>query len=348
MAILKIMGVVTLFFVVTVSEAAEPFSIHTAHYQNLKKEYLLDAVVEAANHSTVSAETSGRITEINFDIGDKVTAGSVLVRVTKAQQQSQLAAAQATESEAQARLKQAEDEYQRVKDVFEKKLVAKSALDKATADLKAAKQRLKAASANVKQAQEKVQYTTVKAPYSGIVVNRHVDLGEMVAPGKPIMTGLSLKSLRLVSHIPQSLINKVRSTKKARFVFPQLDNREVTSKDIRISPQAEVPSYSFLTRAYLPQNTKDLYPGMLAKMVIDVGDRKGLLIPEQALVRRGELTAVYVVNADRVVLRKVRIGRKHGTQVEIHAGIEEGEKVALDPIQAGIYLKEQRQNNNNG
>ncbi|KPJ93778.1 MAG: hypothetical protein AMJ53_06610, partial [Gammaproteobacteria bacterium SG8_11] len=178
------------------ADAQLPFAIHTVEKKPVSQEVLLDAVIEAVNRSTVSAETSGRVMEIKFDIGDYVQAGTVLIRITKAEQQSQFAATEAQRNEAQARLQEAQDEFERVKGVFEKKLVAQSALDKAKADLKAAEQRLQAADARVKQAQEQLRYTVVKAPYSGVVVDRHVELGELVAPGKPVMTGLSLQNLR--------------------------------------------------------------------------------------------------------------------------------------------------------
>ncbi|WP_455202953.1 efflux RND transporter periplasmic adaptor subunit [Kaarinaea lacus] len=321
-----------------------PFTTHTAQYKNLPQEFFFDAVVEAVNRSTVSAETTGRVTEINFDIGDQVRAGSVLIRITEAEQQSRLAAVEASEIEAQARLQEAEDEYQRVEEVYEKKLVAKAAIDKARADLKAARQRLKAAAANVKQAKEQLRYTTVKAPYSGLVVDRHVELGEMVNPGKPVITGLSLQSLRVAAHIPQSYMQNLQSADKVGLIFPSLGDRIIETSDIRVSPQADAASHTFLVRAYLPKDTKDLFPGMFSKLVVNVGEKKSLLLPEQAVVRRSELTAVYVVNEQKIAFRQIRIGRRQGGMIEILAGVKEGEQVALDPIQAGIQLKQQRTN----
>ncbi|MCG6968339.1 MAG: efflux RND transporter periplasmic adaptor subunit [Gammaproteobacteria bacterium] len=323
-----------------------PFAIHTAEKKSLTKEVQLDAVIEAVNRSTVSAETSGRVMEVKFDIGDFVQAGSVLVRVTKAEQQSQFAATEAQRNEAQARLQEAQDEYERVKGVFERNLVAQSALDKARADLKAAEQRFQAAAARVKQAEEQLRYTVVKAPYTGVVVDRHVDLGEMVAPGKPVMTGLSLNKLRAVAQVPQSLMGDLRASKAVRVIFSQYQDGQlmhttVQSVRLQVAPQADARSHTFLVRAYLPENTKNLYPGMASKMAIATGEKQTLLVPEQAVVHRSELTAVYVIKDKHVHLRQVRIGRRQGDQLEILAGLEAGEQVALDPIEAGIYLKEQ-------
>jgi RND family efflux transporter MFP subunit len=331
------------------NDAADPpFATHTVEEKTVNKEVLLDAVIEAVNRSTVSAETSGRVMEIKFDIGDYVQAGTVLLRVTKAEQQSQFAATEAQRNEAQARLKEAQDEFERIKGVFEKKLVAQSALDKARADLKAAEQRLQAAEARVKQAQEQLRYTVVKAPYSGVVVDRHVELGELVAPGKPVMTGLSLKNLRAAAQVPQSLVAQLQAANNVRVILTQGQGNEqqevaVQSQRLQLSPQADARSHTFLVRAYLPDDTPNVFPGMFSKMAIATGAQKTLLVPVQAVVHRSELTAVYVVKDKHVHLRQVRIGQRQGNSVEILAGLEAGERVALDPIQAGIYLKEQNQ-----
>ena len=333
--------------------AALPFKTYTAEYQSLKKEVLLDAVIEAVKRSTVSAETSGRIMEVNFDIGDHVQAGSVLVRIASAEQQSQFAATEAQQSEAEARLQEAKTEYERIQGVYEKKLVAKSALDKAAADLKAAQQRYQAATARVKQAREQLRYTVVKAPYSGVVVDRFVELGELVAPGKPVMTGLSLKELRAAVQIPQSLMDQMETIKKVRLLFSQTNGdgqskeRSVESQRVQLSPQADPRTHTFMARAYLPEDIPGLYPGMYAKMAVVTGETKTLLVPEQAIVHRSELTAVYVVNDANVHLRQVRIGSREDGHVEIVAGLEVGEQVALDPIEAGIYLKTQSGENSN-
>lgn len=325
-----------------------PFQTYTTGYKSLSKEVLLDALVEAVNHSTVSAETTGRVMEVKFDIGDFVQAGTVLIRVTKAEQQSQFAAAQAQQNEAEARLKEAQEEFTRVQEVYGKKLVAKSALDRATADLKAAEQRLKAAVARVKQAKEQLRYTEVKAPFSGVVVDRYVEVGEMVTPGKPVMSGLSLHQLRVAAQVPQSLITRLQNLGKVKLIFPQFpQNGEppasvLESQHIQVSPQADPLSHTFLVRAYLPENTPGIYPGMMIKMALAIGEKKALLVPEQAIVHRSELTAVYVVQGNIVHLRQVRIGHRQDAAVEILAGLDAGEQVALDPVQAGIYLKEQR------
>jgi hypothetical protein len=122
-----------------------------------------------------------------------------------------------------------------------------------------------------------------------------------------------------------------------------MQDTAVQSERLQVAPQADARSHTFLVRAYLPENTKNLYPGMASKMAIATGEKQALLVPRQAVVHRSELTAVYVIKDKQVRLRQVRVGRRQGDQIEILAGLDAGEQVALDPIEAGIYLKDQNQ-----
>jgi RND family efflux transporter MFP subunit len=213
-------------------------------------------------------------------------------------------------------------------------------MDAATAAFDAAKARMEAAQAGVAQARESLGYTTINAPYSGIVLERHVRLGETVQPGKPLMTGFSLDELRVVVNVPQRLIVPVRQHPQAR-VLPPNGGIGIPAAKLTFFPYADPQSNVFKVRVYLPKKTEGLYPGMFVKTALRIGEDRRLTVPRQALVQRGEVSGVYVVGDDRVSLRQVRPGRTEGEAVEILAGLEPGERVALDPIRAGVYLKDQ-------
>ena len=173
----------------------------------VSRETSFDGAIEALNQSTVAAQTSGRVVELPYDVGDYVEKGAVIVRFTAAEQRARQQALEASSAEARARLSEAELAFDRARDVYAKRLIAKAQLDKAQADLDAARARAEATRAQLAEAREGLGYTTIVAPYAGIVVARHVQLGETVAPGRPIMTGLSLEHLRVVVlDIPQQQI----------------------------------------------------------------------------------------------------------------------------------------------
>lgn len=320
--------------------AAElPFSVAEVQRRTLPDEQVLDGVIEAVNRSTVSAQTAGRVEEIMVDVNDFVPQGAPIVRIRNIEQRAGLEQAQASLREAQARFIEAEAEYHRIRGVYERQLVSKAQMDSVTATLNAAKARLEAAQAGVTQARESLGYTIINAPYSGIVLERHVELGESIQPGKPLMTGFSLDELRVVVSVPQRLIGPVRQHSQAR-VLPLNGGNGIVAEKLTFFPYADPQSNVFKVRVYLPKKTEGLYPGMFVKTAFRVGENQRLTVARSALVQRGEVSAVYVVKEGQVNLRQVRPGRTEGDQVEILSGLEAGEQVALDPIQAGVYLKE--------
>jgi RND family efflux transporter MFP subunit len=321
--------------------AAEwPFPVAAAQRQTLPDEQVLDGVVEAVNQSTVSAQTAGRVEDILVDVNDFVPQGAPILRIRNVEQRAGLEQAQASLREVEARFLEAQAEYHRMRGVYEKQLVSKAQMDTATAGFNAARAKLDAAQAGVAQARESLGYTTINAPYSGIVLERHVQLGESVQPGKPLMTGFSLDELRVVVNMPQRLIVAARQHQQAR-VLPANGGKSIAADKLTFFPYADPQSNVFKVRIYLPQKTEGFYPGMFVKTAFRVGEAHRLTVPRQAVVQRGEVSAVYVAKDGKINLRQVRPGRTEGEVVEILAGLDAGESVALDPIQAGVYLKDQ-------
>lgn len=324
-----------------------PFPIVEAKSRDVAREQILDGVVEAVKRSTVSAQTAGRVEEILVDVDDFVEQGTPIIRLRDAEQRASVDQAEAALEETQARFDEAQAEYNRIKDIYAKNLIAKSSLDAASATLNAAKARLEAARASLTRAREQLGYTVINAPYSGIVLERHVQLGESVQPGQPLMTGFSLDELRVVVNVPQRLIVAARQHRQARVIMPD-GQSSVAGERLTFFPYADPQSNVFKVRVYLPERTQGLYPGMFVKTAFVVGEAAALTVPRQSLAYRGEVTGVYVVSGERISLRQIRAGQAFGDDVQVLAGLVAGERVALDPIAAGIHLKEKQQGNVDG
>ncbi|NOR42362.1 MAG: efflux RND transporter periplasmic adaptor subunit [Gammaproteobacteria bacterium] len=313
----------------------------------LSREFRLDGEVEAVNMATVSAQTGGTIQQILVDVDDYVEKGGVIIHLKDVSQQASLKKALAGEKEAISHLAKAKDEYKRVKDIYAKKVVSKSKMDEATHALSASKARLESARANLAEAREQLSYTRVKAPYSGIVTQRHVEVGETVQPGAKLMTGVSLDKLRVNVDVPQSLINKIRVYGKA-YVYTDAaigsGQVQVEVEKITVFPIADRASNTFKVRLDLPPGITGLFPGMFVKVSLVTGEKQVLMAPQQSIVQRSEVTAVYVVAGDGAIhFRHVRVGSINKNLQVVLSGLAEGEKVALDPIKAGIVLMQQRQ-----
>jgi len=287
---------------------------------------VVDATIEATQQATVSAQTSGRITEILVDVDDYVTKGAVIIRLRDKTQRAAFNAAKARFEEAQA-------EYNRVKDIYEKKLVAKALLDKAEAQLKTTKAQLESAA-------EALDNTEIRAPYSGIVVKRHVEVGETANVGQALMTGLSLEKLRAAVQLPQTLVHHAREHRQTWvWVGRDLATR-VQAESLTISPFADKDSHTFLVRVNLPVGDYHVYPGMHTKVEFLTGTRSSLVIPESAIARRSEVIGVYVKDKDKIQFRYVRLGKPlPDQQREILSGLSIGEEILLEPAKAIAALK---------
>lgn len=322
-----------------VPPAAFALDTFTVQEQQVEREVSFDGILEAVNQATVAAQTNARVEQVMFDVGDYVKSGEVIIRFRDTEQRARLDSAQASLKEARARLADAEVKFTQTEDVYKRGLLPKSAFDTAAANLKSARARTEAASAAVNEAQEGLEHTVVRAPYSGIVVQRHIQPGEMATVGKPLMTGLSLEHLRAVVDIPQSYIDPLRAHRKARVILS--DGRSISADDLRIPPTADPSTHTFRVLVTLPQGDYGAFPGTLVKVAFTSGDQQELLVPAAAVVRRSEVTAVYVSNPDgRLDFRYIRIGSPMPDgRIPVLAGLAAGEKIALDPIAAGVVYK---------
>jgi RND family efflux transporter MFP subunit len=339
------------FLIMTAAVAAEQTATATAstlatvvaQRASVARETAFDAAVEAIDQSTVAAQTNGRVMELFFDVGDYVEKGAVILRLTAVEQRARTEAAEAALAEARARLAEVELTYRRIKEVYDKKLIAKADYDKAAADLSAARARVEAAQAARTQAQEDQGYTLIRAPYPGIVVARLVQVGETVSPGKPLMTGVSLERLRAVVEIPQQHVGPLRKHRKARVILP--DGRSLEAAAIRFPPTADPVTHTFSVRVDLPPGEHGVFPGMLVKVAFVSGEEERLLIPGTALLRRGELTGAYVMDDQgHIALRYLRVGTPTADgRVPVLSGLDAGERITTDPVAAAIASKRSQQ-----
>jgi RND family efflux transporter MFP subunit len=290
--------------------------------------YPAEAVVEAIKEATLAAQVQGRVVEVHASVGQHVKKGEVLMRIDAREFAENAAAAEAQSIQAKAN-------YQRVKDLYAQKFVSKAALDKAEADFKSAQATAGASGANYSHA-------TITAPMSGIVSQRLTEMGEMATPGKPLITIYEPGGLRAIASIPQYKLADVRKMRKAKLEFPEA-GLSVEATRVEILPTADARSHTVTARLYLPDNVEGVFPGMAARAHFVTGSGKKLTVPTKAVIRRGEVTGVYVLDAQNVPrLRQVRLGEMLGNgELEVLAGVSAGDRVSLEPIQSGIQLKQQ-------
>jgi RND family efflux transporter MFP subunit len=335
----------TIFIVITAASSAD-LAVTPAQKINVDHQLRFTGTVEAVNQGTASSQTSGRVEETLVDVGDLVQKNDIILQLRDTQQRANFQTAQAGVKAAQAQYDSAEKEYQRIKDIRARGLVSQSQLDNALASRDGAKAALDAANGRLADAEEQLEFTRVRAPYSGIVLERHIEVGELVNPGTPLYTGMSLERLRVIADVPQKDINAIRQFKKATIAIPTGQQINITDPDLTFFGYADPVTSTFKIRAYLPEGTEGLYPGMYIPTSFKVGVKEVLVVPKQALVHRGEVTAVYIQQADKINFRQVKAGMEHitaegDTVVEILSGVQEGESIILSPVTAIALIKSQ-------
>lgn len=290
----------------------------------------LDGLIEAVQQSTVSAQTSGTVMELPFDVDDSVAAGDLIVRLEDSEQRSRLRQAEAGLAEARSGLQDARQQFSRIEAIHERGLVSRQEFDQARNALSASSARVERAEASVAEARKQLDYTRIIAPYGGILTERHVELGESVNPGQPLLSGLSLEQLRVVVDLPQQYASLARSERQATVTLS--DGRVLETGELTFYPYANPDTHTFRLRLRLSEPNGSLFPGMLVKVGVPVASRDALWVPESALVKRSELRAVFVLDGQgQPRLRQVRVGSREGDRLEILAGVSAGEQVVTNP-----------------
>lgn len=285
-----------------------------------------EAVVEAVSQATLAAQVSGRVTELRVDAGQVVKKGDLLLRIDAREAAQAAAGASAQTINAQAN-------YARLANLRQQNFISAAALDKARADFQAAQ-------ASSAQAGVGVAHATVSAPISGIVAQRLIELGEMAAPGRQLLTIYDPNGLRVTASIPQYKLAQMRAVRQARVEFPEL-GKWVEASAVLLLPTADAATHVSQVRVNLPPGIEGAIPGMFARVHFVIGRVVRMTVPEAAVVRRGEVAAVYVHSGQGVLsLRQLRLGEAlGGGEIEVLAGLDAGERVVLDAIKAGIALK---------
>jgi RND family efflux transporter MFP subunit len=318
------------------AQAQAPAAAHSVVYREVPDVISAEGMVEAVRQSTLAAQIQGQIVEIKVQVGDSVKAGQVLARIDPRAAEQVVSGSQSQLAEAQAGLTNAMRAYERNKQLFAQNFISKAGLDQAVLDFKAAQARVGALQASAGQASTAKTFTTITAPYSGVVAATLVEVGDMATPGRPLMTVFDPTSMRVVATLSQSNLRAVKLQMPVQIEVPYL-KRSLTAKQVTLVPLVDSRTHTAKLRLELGDAT-GLLPGQFARAYFATGVARKLVIPDGAVLRRSEVTAVYVLGeGDQAQLRQIRVGEAMGGLTEVLSGLREGERIALDPVKAGLF-----------
>jgi len=322
---MNILSAFVLGLALSASAVAESLPVIAVKPHAVDLTFPSEAVVEAIQQATVGAQVPGRVLEVKADAGQSVKKGDVLMRIDARE------AAEAARA-AEAQYANARVNYERTKSLVAQKFMSAAALDKAKADFDAA-------AANRAAAGASQSHATILAPIAGIVARRHAELGDMAMPGTPLFTIYQPGGLRVTASIPQYRLKDMRAVKTARVEFPE-SGQWVDATAVQVLPTADAATHVSQVRVTLP-TVPEATPGMFARVHFVTGQAEKLTVPASAVLRRGEVAAVYVQAADgRLSLRQLRLGDSVGRgEIEVLAGLATGDQVVTEPVKAAIQLK---------
>lgn len=299
----------------------------------------IDGVVEPIKQSLVSAQVSGRVSALVVKAGDYVKAGQLLATVDDRETQTGVQRSQAQWVQSDSELRNAQLNVSRTRDLQAKGFVSQAALDTAELQLKAAQAGRDQASAGARQSALSQEFTRVTAPYDGYVSDTLVQAGDLAVPGKPLLSMYAPTAYRVVVHVGVSQLASTRAATQVEVQQPSSrDGEWVKPLGQQVLPAADAMSQTMQWRIDLPNLANTPWvPGQQVRVRFVGGASQRITLPATAVLRRGELTAVYVAGGSGFVMRVVRLGSNLGQgQVEVLAGLLAQDRVALDPVQAGL------------
>src|SRR5208337_1052008 len=308
---------------------------------------LLEAVgtVRAAQTSDAASQMMGNIVEIRAHEGDHVQRGQVLAEIDDSQPRAVVERSTAADLAAQQQLvgadsdlTLAESTLKRYQNLYEKKSVSPQEFDEVKARQQAALARRDMAKAGraqaqaaLSQARTSLDYTRIRAPFDGVVTEKKADSGTLASPGVPIFTVEDVRHYRLEATVNENDLQYVRTGEQVSVVIDALDNAGLKGKVVQIIPAADAASRTFLVKIDLATDTH-LRSGLFGRAQFSRGERQALLIPRSAVVERGQLQGIYVLDQSKIAgLRYITLGKPSGTQVEVLAGLQAGELLIADP-----------------
>jgi RND family efflux transporter MFP subunit len=295
-----------------------------------------DGVVEAVRQTVIAAQVSGAVVEIKVKAGDRVAAGQLLMRIDARAADQGAAASEAQVRAAHAAQEVAAKEYARQQQLAADRFISAAALDRAEAEFKAAQAQAQAQMAQAGAARTQSGFYVVRAPYAGVVSEVPVTLGDMAMPGRALTTLYDPAALRVSAAVPQSATSGLGDGKAVRAELPGLTaaQRMQVPARVQLLPAADAGTHTVTLRAELAPGLAAAVPGQFARLWLPAPageQRSNPWVPAAAIVRRAEMTGLYVLDADgKPLLRQVRLGRTDGERVEVLTGLSAGEQVATD------------------
>ena len=317
--------------------------------------------MRAKTAAVISSKVMGYVRQVNFQAGDRVRAGQLLVELDSRDLETQVRQAEAAHREAQdalaevdgaiatskANLELAQATFRRMDDLFQKKSISNQEYDEASARLKVAQAGYEMATAKraqvvakgsqaaeaIKAAAIMRDYARITAPFDGVVTEKRVEPGNLAAPGAPLATIEQQGLYRLEASVEESRIREIHAGESVSVALDAL-GRTLEARVSEIVPSVDAASRSYIVKIDLP-SLPELRSGMFGRASFSMGRRRVLAVPTGAVREEGQLRSVFAVDGGTARTRMVTLGESRQDRREVLSGLSEGEKIVF-PVPVGF------------
>lgn len=272
--------------------------------------------VRAKTRATLEAKLSGRIIAMPVELGQQVKIGTLVAHLDAAEVKARF-------EQAQASLDQTERDWKRAEELLKHQAMTRSEYDAADA-------RKRVAKATLAEAQAMMSYVNVSAPFDGVVTRKWADVGDLAAPGKPLIEIEDPTVLQLEADVPEAIASRIQGGARLAVRVDSL-SESLIGTVAEIAPVTDPASRTFRVKLALAP-TRGLMSGQFARLIVPVGESSSVRVPATALLQRGQMDIVFVIANGRAQLRLVKTGKRFGDEIEIVSGLEGGEPLANDGV----------------
>ena len=290
--------------------------------------------IEAENSANVSTRMMGYVTKVLVKVGQKVSAGQLLVSVNSTDLQAKKAQVEASILQATAGYTNAKKDYDRFVALFAQQSASQKELDDMTSRYEMAKAGLEGAKQMRNEVMAQFSYSNISAPFSGEVTNAFVKEGDMANPGMPLVSIEGASHLQVTAMVSESDITSIKNGMNVK-VLVKSSNQEITGKVVEVSGSAKNTGGQYLVKVNLNNTGSKVLSGMFVnvqfpianKLQVEKSQTDKVVVPQSALVQQGQLTGIYTIgNKNIAILRWLRIGKTFGNQVEVLSGLSANEQ----------------------
>ncbi len=296
-------------------EAPVPVSSVTVAPQTIDAVVTAVGTLSSRNSSVLSSKIMGKVVALNAKEGDQVKQGELLLRIESGEISAQVFQAQAAYNNAKL-------QYDRIKRLFDEKAATQMEMDQATLGLESA-------NAGLNGAKAMESYTIIKAPISGQIIAKHINLGEMALPGQPLVKIEDNRNLRLEVTVREQELQYIQAGKHVIVQIDALPGRDIKGTVAQVVPASDVRTHSFIVKIDIPSD-KSLITGMYGKALFSIGKREAIVVPKAAIVELSGISGVYIISAEgSAVFQMVQLGDVSGESIEAVTGLKAGDQVIV-------------------